>query len=33
MTIHFHKSALLAAMGVESEQQLLDEIRAKLGEP
>lgn len=30
LTIHFHKRALLAAMGVGSEQELLDEIRTQL---
>lgn len=33
LSIHMHKAALLDACGVESEQQLLDEVRAILGEP
>jgi hypothetical protein len=33
LSIHFTKPALLAACGAESEQELLNEIRQKLGEP
>jgi len=30
LSIHFHKRALLAAIGANSEQQLLDEVRLTL---